>query len=224
MLDGRISLITPEGVRLLLTPAGPVPRALAKIIDLLVYIAVIVLFVNTVPYSRTANGLLLLLAFLLFWGYPVLTEVYFGGRTLGKLLLGLKTVRADGLPVGWREAMLRNILIVADFLPVMYATGIVCMIADPQFRRLGDIVANTLVIYHEKPALRPLLSKQAPVMPAFPLSPPEQRTLIDLIEREASIPYERMLELANLAEPITGTTGDASLQRLRGIVASFHSS
>ena len=61
---------------------------------------------------------------------------------IGKRAAGIQVLRADGLPVGWRESSLRNLLLVADFLPMAYTTGLLCMLCDGRFRRLGDIVAD----------------------------------------------------------------------------------
>lgn len=224
MHDGRFSIITPEGVRLLLTPAGPAPRALAWAIDFAIFaaFAIVLVTMNSFAGSKTIYGLSLVLLFLVYWGYPVIGEVYFAGRTFGKKALGLKVVRVDGLPVGWRESTLRNLLLVVDFMPMLYSTGLLCMLLDGRFRRVGDIVANTQVIYDETHAKRGKITQAEPMAAPFPLTPEQQRSLIDLMEREQSIPQARFLELASLAEPLTGATGERSLQRLRAIVAGIN--
>jgi uncharacterized RDD family membrane protein YckC len=215
MLDGRLSLTTPEGVRLLLTPAGPATRAWAWAIDFLIWLFACWLMALALGSSRLGGGILLLLLFLSYWAYPVIGEVYFRGRTVGKLALGIEVRRADGLPVGWRESLLRNLLLVADFLPMLYATGLLCMLFDRRFRRLGDIVAGTQVVYRDKPQPRPLMRQAEPLPLPYPLAPAQQSALIDLFEREADLPRERLLELATLAEALSGHTGAASLERLR---------
>jgi uncharacterized RDD family membrane protein YckC len=123
MLNGRLSLITPEGVRLLLTPAGPAARAWAWAIDFFLYLIAMSLVGALFSQFKLGNGLILICAFVLYWGYPILCEVYWEGRTIGKRMLGLQVLRADGLPVGWRESVLRNLLLVGDFLPFFYLTG-----------------------------------------------------------------------------------------------------
>ena len=103
MLDGRLALTTPEGVRLLLTPAGPAIRAWAWLIDTIVWISAVFTCSLLLGGTKLGSGLLLLVMFVVFWGYPVICEVYFGGATLGKRIVGLEVVRDNGLPVGWRE-------------------------------------------------------------------------------------------------------------------------
>lgn len=221
MLDGRLSLTTPEGVRLLLTPAGPAARAWAWALDFLIWLAMVWAGAMLLTGSKLGDGIFGMLLFLTYWGYPVICEVYFGGRTLGKRALGIEVLRANGLPVGWRESLLRNLLLVADFLPMMYATGLLCMLFDTHFRRLGDIVADTLVVYRDKAPPPAAAAPDATPLPLpFPLSASQQRILHDLFERESRLPVERLHELASIAEPLTGQTGAASLERLRGFAAA----
>ncbi|QNM95776.1 RDD family protein [Chitinimonas koreensis] len=225
MLDGRLSLLTPEGVSLALVPAGPARRALAWAIDFVIWLIALFVFAIALRFAIGSGGLnegiFLVGLFVSYWGYPVLCEVYFGGRTLGKRWLGLEVVRADGLPVGWRESATRNLLLAADFLPLCYAAGLVSMLTDPQFRRLGDLVAGTLVVYSAKPRPRQAALDAAPMPLPFPLDPEQQRALIDLIERAERLPLSRRLELADLAEPLTGLRGEASLERLRAYAAGL---
>jgi uncharacterized RDD family membrane protein YckC len=225
LIDGRLSLTTPEGTRLLLTPAGPAARAWAWAIDFLVWLVFIFLCMMLLSSAKFAQGLYLLLLFVSYWGYPILCEVYFRGQTLGKRIMGLEVRRDNGLPVGWRESMLRNLMLVADFMPVLYATGLLSMLFDRQFRRLGDIVAGTLVVYREQPPVRRAHgADDEPATPQplpFPLPPQQQRALADLFERESVLPRARLEELGDIAEPLTGATGAASLERLRSYAAGL---
>jgi hypothetical protein len=125
------------------------------------------------------------------------------------------------LPVGWRESALRNLLLVADFLPLFYVSGLLCMLFDREFRRLGDIVAGTLVVYRDRPAPRPAVREAAPLPLPFPLTYAQQRALADLFEREQGLPQARLEELGSIAEPLTGHTGAASLEQLRAYAAGL---
>lgn len=225
MIDGRLSLTTPEGTCLLLTPAGPAARAWAWSIDFIAWLAFISLCAMFLSGAKFAQGLYLLLLFASYWGYPILCEVYLRGQTLGKRVMGLEVRRDNGLPVGWRESMLRNLMLVADFMPFLYAAGLLSMLFDRQFRRLGDIVAGTLVVYRDQPPVRrtaPADGEPAAPQPLpFPLPPHQQRALADLFERESVLPRGRLEELGDIAEPLTGATGADSLERLRAYAAGL---
>lgn len=222
MLDGRLSLTTPEGIRLSLTPAGPGVRAWAWLIDSLIWAAsLLAMGFITSFFGKVGSWMMLTWAFVAYWGYPIICEVYFNGRTVGKRAAGIEVLRSDGLPVGWRESTLRNLLRVADFLPAVYVTGLISMMYDDQFRRIGDIVARTLVVYSDKAHTRMSLPKAEPLPLPFPLTPDQQRTLVDLFEREHLLPPGRLAELGTIAEGLTGAQNKESLERMRGYVAGL---
>lgn len=221
MINGFLSLTTPEGIRLLRTPAGPVPRAQAWLIDTCIWACVVAFLAWLLVGPALGNGIFGVLLFVTFWGYPIVCEVYASGKTIGKRVMGLEVIRTNGLPVGWRESSLRNLLLVADFLPMMYATGLISMMLSTHFRRIGDIVAGTQVVYSIKPVERKDNEVVPPAPLPYPLTPDQQRALIDLFEREATLSPERMCELGTLAQPLTGLTEGASVDRLRAYVAGL---
>ena len=53
----------------------------------------------------------------------------------------------DGTPVRWPGALTRNLLRAVDFLPFLYGVGLVAMLANRDFKRLGDLAAGTVVVY-----------------------------------------------------------------------------
>jgi uncharacterized RDD family membrane protein YckC len=220
--DGRLAVLTPEGVRITLCPAGPPKRALAWLIDSFVWGTLVALAATlTDRMGQLGTGLFFFLLCFIFWGYPVCCEVWFGGRTLGKQVAGLEVVQQDGRPVGWRASITRNLLSVVDFLPLAFAAGLLAMLSDVQFRRLGDLVAGTIVVHRQRPPMRNQPPDAAPQPLPWPLSPAQQRMLIDLVERAPSLPAARVQELADLAAPLTGTRGAASLERLRAMAAGL---
>jgi uncharacterized RDD family membrane protein YckC len=222
LLDGRLSLTTPEGIRLSLTPAGPAVRAWAWAIDTALWVgSLMVVSMIAAFLGKVGQWILMTWAFVWYWGYPIICEVYFKGRTIGKRAAGIEVLRADGLPVGWRESTLRNLLLVADFLPALYITGLISMLYDNQFRRVGDVVARTLVVYSDKAQTRTALPKAEPLPLPFPLTPDQQRTLVDLFERERSLPPGRLAELGTIAEGLTGACDTESLERMRSYVAGL---
>ncbi len=222
MLDTIHAVQTPEGVDLVLRAAGPVPRGLAWITDTLLQGAITFGLSFAVGILGLTGGfgmgLFLIAIFVLVWFYPVIFEVRAHGQTPGKRLLGLRVVQENGTPVGWSESVLRNFLLVADFLPLFYLAGLVTMFLDPSFRRLGDLAAGTLVVYADAPR-----TKVAAIGDVIPLAPPvaltleEQTAVIAFAERATSLTPERALELAQIADALSG--GDDPPARLRAIAA-----
>jgi uncharacterized RDD family membrane protein YckC len=185
-----LEVATPERVALSLPVAGIGYRCLAWLIDatLLFLFWVTAYFVFSLLVSdvlglfRGLSGFVqTLLAVGIFatqWMYWTVNEVFFNGQTPGKRAMRIRVVRADGSPVGVYESAVRNLLRAVDFLPVLYATGCITMLMSQQHRRLGDMVAGTLLVREERfnldkytasasdapsPLHRPELTASAPV-------------------------------------------------------------
>jgi uncharacterized RDD family membrane protein YckC len=219
-LDASSLVETPEGVALELRVAGPTARALAWAIDLSIRLAAILLASFVLgALGAAGSGLLLLLVFASEWLYPVLFEVYNAGRTPGKAALGLAAVRDDGTPLGWAESLLRNLLRAADFLPGTYLVGLLAMLANREFKRLGDLAAGTLVVHEDPGRRRALRMPDArPAPPALPLALEEQRAVIAFARRVPELTAERARELASLATPLV-TGSDDPVNALLGHAA-----
>ncbi len=216
MLDTYRQVVTPEGVALHLRAAGPVPRALAWLIDLLARMVIYTaLFrVLTLVFGEAGLALVGLVTFVLTWFYTVLFEVLMQGRTPGKWALGLRVVAADGAPVGWMASFTRNLLRVVDALPVGYAAGLVTSLIDPWGRRLGDMVAGTLVVHVARQQHLQAAPAAEALAPNVLLLPHEQAAVVAFAERAPQLTAERQAELAELAEPLTQLRGPAAVQRL----------
>jgi len=219
MLDSVYEVFTPEGVVLRLSVAGPFPRALAWLIDagarLMVMMAVGAWLGMLGGFG---SGLMLIVAFALAWLYPVVFETLWNGQTLGKRALGLRVVSANGAPVGWMAAFVRNLLRTVDMLPLGYAAGIVTSLFDPWGRRLGDLVAGTLVVHAPRTPLARTAASSVPAQPPeLALHPAEQLAVIAFAERARTLTAQRCQELAELARPITGQGGQAGVQALFGV-------
>lgn len=157
-----LAVATPERVALSLPVAGIGTRCLAYLADItLLFLAwVVAYFVFTllvsdvVGFFQELSGLGQTLAvvgvFATQWLYWTGMEVALGGQTLGKRLLRIRVVRVDGAPVGVLESALRNLCRVVDFLPGLYAAGCLSMLLTGQHRRLGDLVAGTLLVREER--------------------------------------------------------------------------
>ena len=203
MLDTTRRVATPEGIELTLHLAGPVPRALAWAIDLLLRAAVLLLAMLAVaPLGRAGSGLILLAAFFVEWLLPACFEALWNGQTPGKRALGLRVLNDDGTPLRWPAALTRNLLRAADFLPFFYGVGLVTMLANRDFKRLGDLAAATVVVYEPEKRAARRIAEAPPVAPPIALELAEQRALLDLAERSGSLTPERLEELAALPVPL----------------------
>jgi uncharacterized RDD family membrane protein YckC len=216
MLDTTRRVATPEGIELTLRLVGPVPRALAWTIDLLLRALVVLGVMMAANYlGRAGTGLALLTAFVVEWLAPAWFEVYWRGQTPGKRALGIAVVNDDGTPVRWSAALTRNLLRAVDFLPFLYGFGLAAMLANRDFKRLGDLAAGTVVVYAPGKARARTLPEAPAEPPPFALSLEEQRVVLDLAERSASLTRERLEELAMLPAPLTGgASGAAAAARL----------
>jgi uncharacterized RDD family membrane protein YckC len=220
MLDTTRRVATPEGIELTLHLAGPVPRALAWAIDLLIRIAIVfVIWIPAAQLGRAGSGVVLLALFFVEWLLPAWFEAAWRGQTPGKRLMGIMVLNDDGTPVRWPAALTRNLLRAADFLPILYGLGLVAMLMNRDFKRLGDLAAGTLVVYQlERRAAAKKIPEAPAVVPPIALQLPEQRALLDLAERSATLTRERVEELAELPTPLVANLdGTRAAARLLGM-------
>jgi uncharacterized RDD family membrane protein YckC len=203
-LDTRTRIETPEGIDLILRPAGLVPRALAFGIDLVIrLLAIGALLLLFSIFDDFGAGLAAIAIFIINWWYMVLFEVLNQGRTPGKRFIGLRVTHDDGTPVGWASSLTRNLLRFVDMLPFGYGIGAISCLSHGEFKRLGDLAAGTLVIHNDLPIKRPVLPDATPVIAPFVLRPDEQRAIMSLAERQSELSQARVQELAAiLAEPL----------------------
>jgi len=116
-------------------------------------------------------------------------------------------VMDNGLPVTPAASITRNLLRVADFLPLGYGFAIISMLVRSDCKRLGDLAAATLVVHQSKPAPRVMLDMVAPVAPARPLDQRDQAAVIALAGRAPTLSVERLDELPAMAASVSGDEG-----------------
>ncbi len=219
MLDTEREVPTPEGIELSLRLAGPVSRALAWAADLMIRgVAFMALSVPLSTLGEVGSGVLMILWFALEWFYPTICEVWFNGATPGKRFLGLIVLHADGTPIRLSASLIRNLLRAVDFLPFLYGFGLLSMLLNRDFQRLGDIAAGTVVAYRDTALKHGAIPAATPFPPSKPLALPEQRLVLDLAARSPLLTVERARELAVLIPNVTGAREpEAALARLLSI-------
>ncbi len=206
---------TPEGVELSLSLAGPMVRGMAWFIDFAIRIVLyIILGITVAMLGGMGRGILLIGLFVIEWFYPVLFEVH-NGMTPGKKVMGLQVVHEDGTPLSWSSALLRNLIRCIDLLPFFNMTGFITMLMNSRFKRLGDLAAGTVVVYHRDKTKSFSIPDYPPSPAPVPLKLEEQRLVLDFCERAADLSEQRRHELAFLLTDITG--GDIPENRLLAI-------
>src|ERR1700676_2254981 len=143
---------TPEGISFTQHLAGPVTRFLAFAIDLAAITVISgllsqVLLLTAIVNSDFALAARTICYFVVTIGYSILLEWHWRGRTLGKRVLKIRVVDAEGFRLRPSQIVIRNLLRVVDLLPAFYAVGGICCALSPKYQRLGDFAANTVVIY-----------------------------------------------------------------------------
>jgi len=150
-------LVSGEGVALDLSHAGLGSRTVAAAIDIVVQIGLL-LFVSVVTSligagdSAEQAAVTIVELVLILAGYPILFEWLGHGVTLGKLAMGVRVVRDDGGPSGFRQALVRGL---AGFLlekpgiillGLGTAIGMITIAVSASSKRLGDMMAGTFVL------------------------------------------------------------------------------
>ena len=220
-MDTTVTVDTPEGVEIELNVAGPVVRAMAWLVDFalraVIYIVLFFALVVTVPsYSEVGlmTGVLSILAFVLEWLYPTLFEGL-SGTTPGKRWAGLRVLQDDGTPLTFPSAIIRNFLRAVDFLPLLYATGLVAMNNNKRFQRLGDLAAGTLVVYVPKSLTHDSTQQTESLPVPVCFSTDDRLALVSFADRSNGLSMDRQVELANTLSPITGQQGEAAVKTLK---------
>ncbi|MEH7345582.1 RDD family protein [Bacillus sp. JJ1532] len=163
MNQDRIGIKTPEYVSLNFQLAGLGSRTAAYLIDQIILIIVNILIVmvlfmilygqsdlllwseiNSVPVA-----IAIILMFILNWGYFFAFEYFSGGRTIGKKALGLRVIQENGHSITLLSSFIRNFLRIIDSLPANYFLGMMMIFFHSKHKRIGDLVAGTLVV-HER--------------------------------------------------------------------------
>ena len=163
--DEDLAILSAENVSFSLETAGLGSRLAAWSVDtaiqLLVALAGLIAVGGLEYYLGVSNyippilqsigqAILIILGFLLFFGYYFFFEWRWDGQTPGKRYFGLRVTMTDGLPLTLWPAMIRNIVRVVDFLPTFYGFGAVLCLSNSLNQRAGDLAAGTIVVVEGK--------------------------------------------------------------------------
>src|SRR3954470_15592144 len=157
-LTQTVDIETPELVVVSYAIAGIGSRVYAALIDLVVCIvAFLAIIIGTLlighgvgiddntptPSTAWAVAVLVLMQFVVLWGYYLLFEGLNDGQTPGKRMLRLRAVRDGGYSVGFSASAVRNLMRMIDLQPAFsYLIGLGSIAFTKNGKRLGDIVAG----------------------------------------------------------------------------------
>jgi uncharacterized RDD family membrane protein YckC len=214
----QLSIETPELVTLEFPLAGIGSRFIAVLIDYALQFAALVvlilgamLFLPSMQKFESASAkwvaaILVLIPFLLQWGYFTLFEGLWHGQTPGKRVAEIRVIQQSGRAITIFESLSRNFVRAIDFLPTFYAVGTISVFITKRNQRLGDLVAGTLVVHEgqtrdastlDNTRMFTQVAPQAPaVSPAttIPADALSRLSLADLQAIEAFL--ERRLDMA----------------------------
>lgn len=148
------TLVTGEAVVLDVRTAALPSRMLAALLDGLIQLALALAVFFTIGLFAGRGSTAAVLAAVVVGGvavglgYPVMFETLMRGRTPGKAALGLRVVRTDAGPIGFRQAFVRGLVGLLMERPGItgFGAAVVSSLVDARGRRLGDLVAGTMVI------------------------------------------------------------------------------
>lgn len=151
-MNNTLQLHTPEGISFTIPLASPLMRFFAWSIDffaIMVIMAVVDAAMGLLKALApdTASALLVLASFLVYLGYAMVLEWRWQGQTIGKRFCRLRVVDSHGLRLSVNQVIVRNLLRAIDSLPAFYLVGGLAAFVNPLSQRLGDMVANTVVIH-----------------------------------------------------------------------------
>lgn len=218
LVDSSLMLETFTGVDIELQVAGVYIRGIARVIDDVIrFLVISALSALLIPTGLVGVGVASVLGFFIWWTYNVLFEVLNNGVTPGKYYMGLRAVNADGTPIGWVNSVIRSTLLIVDFLPIGYLTGIVTMALSGTQQRVGDIVAGTIVVYNRPRRARKIADVHRSVPIPDGLVAEDQLLFLSYQERMSDLSPERAIELAETLDPLLAKSGQEAVIEVNAI-------
>ena len=238
-LDDRITIATPEGVAIEIVLAGLGSRFLARLLDSVIQLFIIIALLIALGVTGAPSGVGLAAffigLFLVVFAYDVVFETINHGRTVGKMAAGIRVAGLRGEPVRFVTSSIRNIARIVDFLPVFYLVGTISIVATQHDQRLGDLAAGTVVVRDRFPGLAQLPAPIT-VTPAAvatwdvsAIRPDEVQAIRQFLDRRLSLRWPARsyfaVDLANRVAPrVVGVPPNAHPEYvLEGIVVAKQS-
>ncbi len=143
-------VVTPEAVLLELPTAGVATRSFARLIDLATQAALFVVLSMFFGLTGTSFSgavvLLIVMTFFVLIVYPIVLEILWRGRSVGKYFFGLRVVGVDGAPEAPRQAVVRGLVALVDIYASLGFVALIGALFSPSSQRPGDMAAGTVVL------------------------------------------------------------------------------
>ena len=159
-------MVTGDAVVLDVAVAQLPVRALGALIDLVLilagYVAALMLWAVALPLFDDAltAAILIIFTVTVIVGYPLVMETATRGRSVGKMVMGLRVVSDDGGPERFRQALFRALAGFVEIWMLFGGPAVIASLLSAQGKRIGDMFAGTVVISERGPRSVP-----PPVMP-----------------------------------------------------------
>ncbi|MDM7831736.1 RDD family protein [Cellulomonas edaphi] len=149
-MDG---IVTGEGVLLDSQAASVASRLLGALIDVAVLAVVVIVaalttvgIVSSSGSSAAADVGTIVFLVVIMLVLPVTVDTLTRGRSLGKVVVGIRIVRDDGGPIVFRQAFVRALTGVVELWLTFGIVATICSMVHPQGKRVGDILAGTYAV------------------------------------------------------------------------------
>ncbi|MDE0042263.1 MAG: RDD family protein [Candidatus Poribacteria bacterium] len=213
-MSDHLSIETPEQIKISYSVAGIGSRFYAALIDIALLLPVLAVGYYVIiraildldeGFGNWLAALAGIATFALQWGYYMIFEIATNGQSPGKRALGLRVIKVQGYPISFSDSAIRNIMRVVDMLPFAYGIGLLTMLLNKNWQRLGDLAAGTLVVKEgaeasPNPGKTPSVKKSTLVYVAWikpeRVTDPELGAIREYLSRRSSLPRLRRLQLA----------------------------
>lgn len=159
-------LVTGEAVVLDIRVAKLASRGLAKGVDVALQLLVLYGFYRLLPWPRmdeaATTALSITITVAVAVGYPTVAETLWRGKTVGKQVMGLRVVRDDGGPIGFRQALFRALTGLLEIYGTQGLLALITSFISRRGKRLGDSFTGTIVIAYRTPGRRRQLIEMPP--------------------------------------------------------------
>jgi uncharacterized RDD family membrane protein YckC len=183
---GKFQIITPEHVAFHYDVAGLVSRGLAWLFDqmMIIIIDIAIIFAFNRVGSGMGQAVIILCMFLVDFSYFTAAELYWMGQSPGKKLFRIRVISSRGSKLRFADVLIRNLLRPVDLLPWAMAVGATTALIDTWHRRLGDLVADTIVVRDTRKPIPQAMAAERTRVNSFQSDPAMRNRILSRVSRE----------------------------------------